>query len=214
MARTSDPARKPALLARVVDYLLDKPLATLSFRAIAAGLEISTYTLVYHFGSRDRLLHEIIAAVAERQNVVMPTMAAEGGDLDRHLANVRRSWQLGLEPRNLQLLRLEFEAAMLESREVGEDPITGRVSARWHRAGVDALLLMGLSPSDAELESRVMVGTIYGLQYDLIVSRDVARVSDAFDRAVEAYGQRVRTLLPAQTAGLPADGTMGAWQAR
>jgi AcrR family transcriptional regulator len=214
MARTPDPARKPALLARVVDYLLDKPLATLSFRTVAAGLDISTYTLVYHFGSRDRLLHEIMAAVAERQNVVMPTMAAEGGDLDRHLANVRRSWQLGLEPRNLQLLRLEFEAAVLESREVGGDPITGRVLARWRRAGVDALLSMGLSSSDAELESRVMVGTVYGLQYDLIVSRDVVRVSEAFDRVLDAYERRVRALLPTQAAELAADGTMGAWQAR
>jgi AcrR family transcriptional regulator len=52
VARPKDLDRKPALLADIVDYLLDKPLSGLTFRTLAEALAVSTYTLVYHFGSR------------------------------------------------------------------------------------------------------------------------------------------------------------------
>ncbi len=213
MARTPDPSRKPTLLAEIVDYLLDKPLATLSFRTVAAGLGVSTYSLVYHFGTRDQLLHDIMGAVTERQDVVMPTVAAETGDLETHLANIRHSWQLGLQPRSQQLLRLEFEAAMLESREEGATS-TGRVFSRWHTAGVQALLRMGIPADQAAVEGRVMVDTMYGLQFDLLVTRDTESATLAFERALGSYEQRVRTLIAQSNETTQSSETMGSWQPR
>ena len=195
VARSPDPARKPALLAEIVEFLLDKPLATLSFRTLAVGLGVSTYTLVYHFGSRAQLMREIMAAVTERQDAVVPDVEHETGDMETHIANIRRSWRLGLDARSRQLQRLEIEAAMFEARE---DPLTAtsvRVFARWHEVGVSALQKMGLDLADAELEARLMVDTIYGLQYDLIVSRDEARATAAFERALAAYEARIRVLI-------------------
>ncbi len=209
MSRSPDPSRKPELLAAIVDYLLDKPLATLSFRTVAAGLAVSTYSLVYHFGTRDQLLHEVMGAVAERQDVVMPTVEAERGDIGEHVANIRRSWRLGLQPRSRQLLRLEFEAAMLESRETGPTR-TRRMFARWHGAGAEALTRIGLARDEAVVEARVIVDTMYGLQYDLLVSGDEERASAAFERAIDGYERRLRSL-----AGKPpADETMGGWPHR
>ncbi len=216
MARTHDPARKPALLAEIVEFLLDKPLGSLTFRTLATGLGVSTYALVYHFGTRAEMLREVMVAIAERQDVVLPAVEAESGDMETHLANIRTSWRLGLEPRSRELLRLEFEAAMLDAGPArGAAPsAAARVFDRWHRAGVDALVTMGLERLDAELEARVIVDTIYGLQYDHLVTRDTDRVTMAFERALAGYEQRVRVLLDRGTGPDPASGTMGAWPAR
>ena len=195
VARPKDLDRKPALLVAIIDHLLDKPLSGLSFRTLAEALSVSTYTLVYHFGTRADLLREVVQAVSERQSYVVHTIDEESGLLDQHLANLRHSWRLSLDERSLQLQRLEFEAAMLESRELRADRITLESFNRWNRSGVGALVKMGVSADDAELEVRIIVVTFYGLHYDLIVSRDVERTTSAFERVLEHYGRRIRELV-------------------
>ena len=195
VARPKDLDRKPALLVAIIDHLLDKPLSGLSFRTLAEALSVSTYTLVYHFGTRAELLREVVQAVSERQSYVVRTIDEESGLVDQHLANLRHSWHLSLDERSLQLQRLEFEAAMLESRELRADRITLESFNRWNRSGVGALVKMGVSADDAELEVRIIVVTFYGLHYDLIVSRDVERTTAAFERVLEHYGRRIRELV-------------------
>jgi AcrR family transcriptional regulator len=203
MARTADPQRRVALLAQIVDYLIDQPLATLSFRTLATALGVSTYTLVYQFGSRAELLHEIVRAITTRQNTVVEAVAAETGELEEHLQNLRDSWNWVLHPRNRQLQRLEFEAAMLEAQEQGRDPITPRVFELWHSVGYNALTAMGLPDDDARIEARIITTTMYGLQYDLIVNGDDELATAAFHRALEAYRNRIIALCPesAERAG-------------
>lgn len=195
MARPKDLDRKPALLVAIIDYLLDKPLSGLSFRTLADGLSVSTYTLVYHFGTRAELVREVVKAVSERQSYVVRTVDEETGVLEEHLENVRNSWRLSLDERSLQLQRLEFEAAMLESRELRSDRITLASFERWNRSGVDALVKMGVAIGDAEVEVRIIVVTLYGLHYDLLVSRDVERTTAAFERVLECYGRRIQDLM-------------------
>lgn len=195
MARPKNLDRKPALLGAIIDYLLDKPLSALSFRTLAEGLSVSTSTLVYHFGTRAELVREVVKAVSERRSYVVRTVDEETGALDQHLENIRESWRLSLDERSLQLQRLEFEAAMLESRELRTDRITLASFDRWNRSGVEALVKTGVDRVDAELEVRIMVVTLYGLHYDLIVSRDVERTTAAFERALEHYGRRIQGLM-------------------
>ncbi|MBK4347229.1 TetR/AcrR family transcriptional regulator [Lacisediminihabitans changchengi] len=195
MSRTADPSRKPALLAQVLEYLLDKPLATLTFRSLAEGLSVSTYTLVYHFGTRAQLIHEIVTGITERQDVVVRAITAEQGDLQTHLANLRHSWKLSLAPRARQFQRLEFEAAMLEMREPGTQQASLAMFHRWHQVGIDALVGIGLDQDDAEIEARMITDMIYGLHYDLIVSHDEERASAAFERAIDAYEERLIALV-------------------
>ena len=64
VTREADPDKKPALLQQVVDYLADKPLSALTFRGLATGLGVSSFTLVYHFGTRADLVCEIIRSTA------------------------------------------------------------------------------------------------------------------------------------------------------
>lgn len=194
VARSKDPERKPELLRQIIDYVLDKPLSAVTFRTVADGLAVSTFTLVYHFGTRADLVREIVQAIAERQSDDDVAGEDGAGGIDRHLDTMRQSWRLSLSERGLQLRRLEFEAAMLESREMVAERITHTTFARWNSLGIDALTGIGLGRDDAEVETRLIVNTMYGLHYDLIVTRDADRATTAFERALGHYEERIRAL--------------------
>jgi hypothetical protein len=53
---------------------------------------------------------------------------------------------------------------------------------------------MAVPRDQAELEAHVIVATLYGLHYDLIVTRDTERATAAFERVLKQYGIRVRSL--------------------
>jgi AcrR family transcriptional regulator len=192
VARTPDPQRRPALMAAIVDYLIDKPLSDVTFRTLADGIGISTYTLIYHFGNREGLLKAIVQSVSERRTIVIA--ATDGDPFAVHLVNLRESWRLSVRPRNRELQRLEFEAALLEAREARIGTVTQGIHDRWLQSGVRALERLGIPTDIAETEARVLVGTMYGLHYDLLVTHDEKRVNEAFDSAIRQYEKRVAIL--------------------
>ena len=196
MARTPDPARKPALLAQTLEYLLDKPLATLTFRTLATALGVSTFTLVYHFGTRAELIREVLRAISERATF-MERRLVEDVTLDTYFENLELSWEWTLDSRNRQLQRLEFEAAMLESLHPDEYTFAGGVHAFWRRIGREALIGFGLSEADAEVESRLLVDTVLGIQYDLVLNHDDAGAGAAFQRLMKIHRARILQLVAA-----------------
>ena len=109
MARPARPERKSELLSAILDYLMDKTLAELTFRSLADGLGVSSYVLVYHFGNREQLITEIIRGIESRLDSVRAT---DVRDIDRDAwrAFFLESWQWTMAQRNRHLARLEFEA--------------------------------------------------------------------------------------------------------
>ncbi|NKX50929.1 TetR/AcrR family transcriptional regulator, partial [Arthrobacter deserti] len=111
MARPQNPQRKPQLLADILDYLRDKSLAEVSFRSLAEGLGISSYMLVYHFGTRDQLIAEITERIQASRG---PELAADPAGLGP--AEFRQRllgfWHPSLQEDTRQLQRLSFEAAV------------------------------------------------------------------------------------------------------
>lgn len=194
VSRPRDPQRKPALLAEVIDYLLDKSLASVSFRTLADGLGVSAYTLVYHFGSRAELVREVLESVANYQLYVFETPPGRL-DLDRHFEKIRSSWQLSLTPRNLQMQRLAFEGALLETREIGRSEFARAPFERWNVLGTKALIGMGITAKDAELETRMLIDAYYGLHFDTLITGDLARATTVFEHAFTEYEHRVRALI-------------------
>lgn len=193
MTRKADSEKKPELLERTVDFLLDKPLSALSFRTLAAALDVSTFTLVYHFGARAELVRDIIATIATRQRGFETVLDPEKVTIDGYLANLRRTFESTLLPRNRALQRLEFEAQMLEALEP-EHAVTRAVHADLQDRGRDTLMALGLSSEDATIESRLILDTFYGIQVGLVVNGDDARATAAFDRALDQHRERITTL--------------------
>ena len=196
MPRHPDPLRKPQLLGEILDYLLDKSLASVSFRTIAQALGFSTYTLVYHFGTRDQLLSEIVAAVSTRATVIEEFMDSAPNTLERYFEGLEESWEWTLIPRNRQLQRLEFEAALIEAIEPGTHTFSRSLFDTWLRIGSTALTSLGIESAAAEVESRLVVDTFYGIQYDFVLNGDVAPATRAFEEAMRLHRARIDALLP------------------
>lgn len=193
VTRRPDPAKKPELLEAIVDYLVDKPLSALTFRGLATALEVSSFTLVYHFGTRADLVRDIIGAIATRQRGFEEILAAEDVTVDSYLAALRRSFELTLLPRNRALQRLEFEAQMLEAVEP-EHAVTRIVHEGLQSRTRDTLVTLGVDDEDAAIESRLLIDTFYGIQVGLVVNSDDVRATAAFDRAMEQHRDRITTL--------------------
>ncbi len=194
VSRTADPSRKPELLARILDHFLDKPLSSLSFRTLASSLGVSTYTLVYHFGTRRELIAEIVRAVSARQSVVEEKVAQSTDSLATYFDNLRASWEWTLDPRNRELQRLEFEGFLLESLEE-DGSFTRSLYDNWQQIGQRALLRLGMGPADAAAQSRIMGDTFFGLRFDLVVTKDVERANAAFELALQSHRERIVRIL-------------------
>ena len=71
--RKPPPDPRKALLAGVADYLLEHGLANLSLRPLAAATGTSARMLVYHFGSKERLIAEAMNEIRTRQQKLAET---------------------------------------------------------------------------------------------------------------------------------------------
>ena len=194
MPRQPDETRKPQLLAHIVDYLLEHPLSSITFRGLAENLGVSTFTLVYHFGSKEALIAEVVRAIRSAQRSAIDAARMSTASIDDYFRGVRAYWEWTLTPRSMQLHRLQFEAAMIESLGDG-DAVTRNSLVGWHALVHDALLELGVPAVTAPAESRAMANFMYGLQFDLVVTGDIESVTEAFEHAIESYRARITALV-------------------
>lgn len=193
VTRQADPDKKPALLQQILDYLIDKPLSALTFRGLAAGLGVSSFTLVYHFGTRADLVREIIGAIADRQRGFETVLDPQQVTIESYFDGLRRAFEPTLLPRNRALQRLEFEAQMLEALEP-EHTLTRTAHEELQNRGRDTLIALGLDPRNAAIEGRLLIDTFYGIQVGLVINDDNDRATEAFDRALEQHRERIAAL--------------------
>jgi AcrR family transcriptional regulator len=169
----------------------------LTFRTLAKALNVSTFTLVYQFGSRADLISEIVKAISSRAGLIQDRLASDSSTIDTYFEGLVISWEWTLQPRNRQLQRLEFEAGMMEALDPVELTFTRALYTHWQTIGRDALLAFGLAPDDADVESRLLVNTFHGIQYDLVLNRDEARATASFERAMQHHRARLESLIAA-----------------
>ena len=166
------------LLSRVIDHLAEQGIAKATFRSLATSLGMSTYPLVYYFGSKEQLLGAVVAEVEHRLRDRVDRRLAEG-DLS--------PWQWCLD--NQALLRLEFEI-LLQERGSPDGPLAHRVFRDWHRLFIERFEAEGLSAEEAEVEATLFVATVVGLQLDLITTGDADRTTRAYRRHVQRRADR------------------------
>src|SRR5213592_758973 len=75
MPRPSTDTRE-RLLAAAVDYAAEHGLADLSLRTLAAALGTSHRILIFHFGSKEGLLVEVVRAVEAQQRALLDELRA------------------------------------------------------------------------------------------------------------------------------------------
>ena len=195
MSRPPDLKRKAQLLVEIVDYFAERPLAGLSFRTLALGLGVSTYSLVYHFGTRDHLLSEIVRAVAEQQVAAQEHLDGQPPSVDQFFTRVCAIFNWQFEPQHIKLQRLEFEGAMIETLDREHHTYTRGIYAHWLEVITRLLLNLGIDSSDASTEARILTNLFYGFRYDLVLNDDPVTIKHSFSLALERYREHLSALV-------------------
>jgi AcrR family transcriptional regulator len=169
MARPLDPKRRQELLDRSVDYVVANGLSDLSLRPLAAALGTQAPVLLHHFGSKERLIVEILGGVRDRLRSLGRTAEAESPR-----SGLGAVWTWVSDPDQGPLMRLFFEAYGLALRN------PDRYSDFIEHA-INDWLDEPLAAID-DISATLAIATVTGLVLDLLTSGDRIRVEEAMER--------------------------------
>lgn len=160
------------LLERVLTYLAGAGVGDRSLRQIAAGAGTSHRMLIYHFGTRDALLVEVVRAVEERTRASLASLQARS---PREQAT--EFWRRLSDPALAPYERLFFElygAALAGQESVA--PVLDGIVTSWL---ADESRFAGLSLPRA----RMTLAFTRGALLDLLATGD----REAVDAAVREF---------------------------
>src|ERR1700726_3449107 len=111
MPRTVDHVNRLQLLDRAVEYVYERGIASLSLRPLAEALGVSPGILLYHFGSKENLVVELLRRAGDRQRALFDRM--RNGEEQSGAEICAQVWRILSEPKSLPLFKLFFEVYAL-----------------------------------------------------------------------------------------------------
>lgn len=180
MTRPSDDALRSKLVERGVDYVCQFGLADLSLRPLAKAIGTSASLLLYHFGSKDELIMEIIKAGRDRQTGMMAALDLDGVS-DREAT--RKIWKVLSSPKWAALWRLFFEVYVLALQD--EERFPGFLESAvndWLSA-----LAPGAKSAYDYARATVMLAAFRGFILDFAATGDRKRLDCAVDLFIDMY---------------------------
>jgi len=174
---------KARMLAAVLAHVAEHGLGDLSLRGLAAGIGTSHRMLIYHFGSMEQLLVEIVQAMEEQQRAGFAELLAELED-GPPIELLRAFWRRLTDPALGPHERLFFElyGQALQGRPGSVALLDGIVSA-WVEPMTALGVRHGLAPETARSQARLGLAVTRGLLLDLLATGDRAAV----DKAAELF---------------------------
>jgi AcrR family transcriptional regulator len=157
------------LLARLVEEVARHGLRDRSLRELAAAAGTSHRMVLYHFGSREGLVAEIVGAVEAAQRALMADLATT---VDSPPALVRAMWRRLSAPEMHPFIRLFLEVA---SYSPGAD----RLTSPWLDESENVTAGFG-RPHD-RAETRLGVAVVRGLLIDVVSGADVADATTSLE---------------------------------
>jgi len=176
------------LLARAIEYVAQNGVNNLTLRRLAAELGTSHRMLIYHLGSKEGLLVEVVREVERQQRQALAELERE---LDAGVDGVaaaaeltRRFWSRLADPAMAPYERLFFE---LYGHALQHDPGAVRlldgVVESWLTPLTELVRRLGVPAEAAPARARLGLAVVRGLLLDLLATGDRAGV----DAALEAF---------------------------
>jgi AcrR family transcriptional regulator len=178
----SEPKEK--LLTAAVDYVAANGMSELSLRRLAVAIGTSHRMLIYHFGSKEGLLVELIRTVEQRQRDALAQLDLEPGAT---LADLSRAfWRRLTDPTLWPHERLFFEVygQALQGRP-GTTALLDGIVTDWVEPLVELGVRHGFPEDKARASARLGLAVSRGLLLDLLATGDRAGVDAAMERFVE-----------------------------
>lgn len=182
----SSPDARSQLLARVVTEAARNGLADRSLRDLAVAVGTSHRMLLYHFGSREGLVAEVVAAVEAAQRDALAALAGDAGQGGGPSDVMRAMWAQVSDPSLRAFVQLFFEAVVYASRSGQPADFTGAWMA--DSAAASSVLGVAFDPIAVRLGIAVtrglLIDVITGTQADADAARDALEL---FIRLWEAH---------------------------
>ena len=185
MSRPPDPERRAALLAAATEHVLDHGMANLSLRPLAQALSTSPRMLLYHFGSKEQLVTEILAAARVRQAELTASWLAEQPSL-RPAELLQRFWRWQTD-QHRPFLRLFFEVYGLALQDPTRFPGFPNDAVRdWLPLVARTIEDAGVPGPRARIAAGVVIAGYRGLLLDVLATDDLERTTEALDFFLDA----------------------------
>lgn len=184
MPRKPNPQRREELEAAVADYVLRSGIADLSLRPVAEAIGVSTYSLVYHFGSKEGLVSAVLAHIEERERAMTARCMAEPADTT--LGDLmRRYWKEWCLPGELEPYhRLFYEVYALSLQQPGRFPgFMERGAIPWLFTLRDFARRSGLDEGAAHATAAFMASSVLGALLVLLGTGDRETATAAVEAA-------------------------------
>jgi AcrR family transcriptional regulator len=185
VASTNEVTARERLLAATMEHVAEHGIGELTLRGLADALGTSHRMLIYHFGSREGLLIEVIRAVEEQTRAALTeTLVAPGAtDAEVMWANWERVADPGLWPN--ERLFFEVYTAALQGNEFARPLLDGIVDD-WVEPVTALMVARGADEAEACAEARLGVAVVRGLLLDLLATGDREAVDAAMRRYIAA----------------------------
>jgi AcrR family transcriptional regulator len=188
VSRPPNHRRPEELSEAIVQYLIDHGLADLSLRPLARAIGSSPRGLLYYFGSKEKMVVEVIAAIRRRQHASFDQI--EGATISETCWNV---WKHISSEESEPIFRLFFEAygMALRKPEVYHAFLQDTVQD-WLQDVAGPLIAEQVNREDAWAFATVVLAGMRGFMLDFCNTRDRQRL----DRAVALWASSLDAMLP------------------
>jgi AcrR family transcriptional regulator len=187
MSRPVDESLPDELRKAIIQYLIRHGLTGLSLRPLAKALGCTPRVLLYHFGSKEKLLVDVLAHIRQQQSATYEPL--EAGNLTEACQN---TWKHMSAPDSEPLFRLFFEAYGIALRypQRYEAFLHGTIE---HWLGLISGYLQGggYERNEARAVATVVLAGLRGFMLDFCTTHDRKRL----DRAVALWLRSVESTL-------------------
>lgn len=167
------------LLQAALEHFAKNGVHNHSLRSLAASIGTSHRMLNYHFGSREGLLAEVVAAVERRQRKTFAQLLDATGPAASPRQAVEDFWDRVVEE-TLTYGPLVFElAAHAMQGGTHARGLRDTLIQPWLEALETVLVRSGAEPRAAGTQARLALAVVNGLLFDLLLTGDRAGVTRA-----------------------------------
>jgi AcrR family transcriptional regulator len=185
---TASPKQK--LLEAAIEFLTVRGVSDLSLRELAVALGTSHRMLIYHFGSKEGLLVEVVKTIEQRERATLAQLL----DSEHSLVDAARAfWMRVSDPSLAPYERLFFEVyGQGLQGHVYARPLLDGIIDSWLDAVSATLVAQGVPERRVRAQARLGVAVVRGLLLDLLATGERADVDAAFEQylAGVAVGRR------------------------
>lgn len=182
MSSVKEP-RKAMYMNAVIDQLMSTGITDLSLRELSSQIGVNHRVLIYHFGSKENLVNEVVQEVRRRERELFKAREPlhNGDPVSRLTAFFEHNLSSEMRPYFSFFYQMWGMAQMQPERYARF--LEGIVSV-WIDALSETFVNLGYTADDAVTRSTFVLGALRGLQIDLFATGEEDRVRTSYESLI------------------------------